>query len=170
MRLSASLLLLAVPAMLFNLSCGAGQQSSKATHPMGEKVQLGPLLYNVLEADWVTEIGEGADLRQAQKRFLVVRVSIENVGNKELTLPLFHAENLKGEHFLEIDNAKGLPDWLGLIRTVSPTATIQGRAIFDIDPGVYKLRLTDAGEPGEERMAYVELPGTIRGASGAPVQ
>ena len=43
---------------------------------MGERVQVGPLVYQVLESDWRSELGSGG--RTPKDRYLFVKVSITN--------------------------------------------------------------------------------------------
>lgn len=125
---------------------------------MGERVQVGPLVYTVLEADWENELGDGANSRIPKNRFLVIRLSVQNAGSKELTLPLLTLEDDKRQETLELDNGQGVEDWMGLLRHVTPANTIQGRIVFDVPVAPYQLRLTDAAELENERTAYVSIP------------
>lgn len=150
----------------FLLGCGAREKAPPAPHAMGERVQVGPLVYTVLEAGWENELGDGAGARIPKNRFLVIRLSVQNAGSKELTLPLLTLEDDKRQETLELDNGQGLEEWLGLLRPVAPANTIQGRIVFDVPPAPYKLRLTDAADLEDERMAYVNIPLTL----GSPVQ
>lgn len=140
------------------VGCGGQQKASKTPYAMGERVQVGPLVYTVLEADWETELGDGANARTAKNRFLIIRLSIQNVGNKEVTLPLLHLESDKGEETLELDNAQGVDEWLGLLRPITPSNTLQGRIVFDVATAPYRLRLTDGADLENERTAYVNIP------------
>lgn len=138
--------------------CGAHEKTSKTPHAMGERVQVGPLVYTVLEADWENELGDGSNSRMPKSRFLVIRLSVRNDGNKEVTLPLFHLESGQGQETLELDNGEGVMEWLGLMRPLTPANTMQGRIVFDVATAPYRLRLTDGGELENERTAYVTIP------------
>jgi len=142
----------------FLLGCGAQEKASKTPHAMGERVQVGPLVYTVLEADWENELGDGANARIPKNRFLVIRLSVQNAGSKELTLPLLTLEDDKRQETLELDKGQGVEDWMGLLRHVTPANTIQGRIVFDVAVAPYQLRLTDAAELENERTAYVSIP------------
>jgi hypothetical protein len=47
---------------------------------------------------------------------------------------------------------------LGILRTLNPTETKDGRILFDVPPGTYSLRITDGGSQESERTALVALP------------
>ena len=81
-----------------------------------------------------------------------------DVGGKEVTLPLFKLENERGEATTESDNSEGVPNGLGILRSVAPAETLQGALLFDVPLASYKLLLTDGGEPGAEKTALVEIP------------
>jgi hypothetical protein len=164
MNRSASFISILSAALL--LGCGAQEKASKTPHTMGDRVQVGPLVYTVLEADWENELGDGANARIPRNRFLVIRLSVQNAGSKELTLPLLTLEDDKRQETLELDNGQGLEDWLGLLRHVTPANTIQGRIVFDVPVAPYQLRLTDAADLEDERTAYVNIPLKL----GSPVQ
>lgn len=156
MNRSASFISILSAALL--LGCGTQEKASKTPHAMGERVQVGPLVYTVLEADWENELGDGANARIPKNRFLVIRLSVQNAGSKELTLPLLMLEDDKRQETLELDNGQGVEDWMGLLRHVTPANTIQGRIVFDVPVAPYQLRLTDAAELENERTAYVSIP------------
>jgi hypothetical protein len=47
---------------------------------------------------------------------------------------------------------------MGALRTIKPAGTMTGRIIFDVPLSTFQLRLPDAGEPGYEKYAMVEIP------------
>jgi hypothetical protein len=49
-------------------------------------------------------------------------------------------------------------NWFGILRTLTPAQTQQGRIAFDVPLSSYRLRLTDGGSPGSEKFAWVEIP------------
>ena len=124
---------------------------------MGERVQVGPVIYNVLEADWRTALTEGG--RAPQNRFLFVRLSITNSGGSTANVPSFELASENGTRSQEVtENMAGVRDWLGLLRTVRPAATEQGVVVFDVPIGAYKLILPDGSDSASERYAEVEIP------------
>lgn len=144
--------------LLLTVGCSQGDKGSDAVHPMGDRVQIGPLIYTVLEADWMNQLGSGANVRTPKHRFLVMRLAIENVGNKEITLPLLSVLNGKKEETLELDNGEGVEEWLGLLRQLTPSNTVNGKIAFDVPSGEYSLRLTNGADPENEKFSYVGIP------------
>ncbi len=130
-------------------------------HVMGEKVSVGPLTYNVIEDNWYSQLGETFHLRTPQQRFMSITLSITNSGEgggKDVAVPLFNLQNSDGQNFGEVDNGDGLQNWLGLLRDIGPAQTLEGKILFDVPLGSYKLRLTDGGGPGAEKYAWVTVP------------
>lgn len=138
---------------------------SRSQHPlsgsdyrMGEHVPVGTLVYTVLEESWKTQLGDPVRQRFPQSRFLVLAISVTNGGGGEVTVPLLSLENTSGQTFTESDNGEGVDQWLGLLRTIQPAQTIQGKILFDVQPATYRLRVTDGGEPGQEKIAKIYVP------------
>jgi hypothetical protein len=129
-----------------------------AEYPMGEKITLGPLTYNVIESSWHSQLGDALKIRPAQQRFLILSLSITNGGGSDVSIPLLTLENPDGRDFLESDNGEGVEDWLGLLRNISPAETEKGRILFDVPLSSYKLRLTDGAGPGAEKYGWVTIP------------
>ena len=134
--------------------CGSSRPVDGRIHHMGERVQVGPLIYNVLEAEWKNEMGQ----KTPTHRFLVLRLTITNSGGREARPPLLTIVHTSGAEHTELSEVEGLQDWLGLLRRLDPAATEDGRIVFDVASGAYKLRLSDGGEPGQENTAIVEIP------------
>lgn len=157
MRKSEILAALALPLCLAFSGCSE-QNSTRLDYQMGEKIPLGPLTYNVIQSEWRNQLGEGFKIRSPQQRFLLITISITNGGGKEVALPLFKLESDKGESITESDNPEGVPNGIGILRSVTPAQTLQGSLLFDVPLAAYKLVLTDGGEPGQEKNAWVDIP------------
>ena len=124
---------------------------------MGERVQTGPLIYNVLEAQWKPTLSEGG--RAPQNRYLVVKLSITNSGGQTVSLPTYELVATSGASTPEVtEGVAQLPNWLGMIRSVAPATTLQGNIVFDVPMAAYKLVVTDGGEVGSEKQAHIEIP------------
>lgn len=148
----------AVLACLFLSGCRKGANSAQIDFGMGDKVVVGPLTYTVIDATWQGQLGEGYKTRTPEQRFLLLTVAVTNSGGKELSVPLLQLEAANGPTFTEIANGEGVDQWFGLLRNVSPAQTLQGKVVFDVPLTSYRLRLTDGGEPGFERYAWVQVP------------
>src|SRR5271168_4831073 len=120
-RLYLRLSLLA--AMLLMTGCGTKQNSLRIDYPMGERVTLGPLTYNVIETAWRSQLGSDFKLRIPQQRYLMITISVTNGGGHEVSVPLLTLENQSGQTFLESDTGEGVDNWFGLLRTLSPAQT-----------------------------------------------
>lgn len=128
------------------------------TYKMGERVSVGRVTYNVLEAEWKTALGSGTSARVPQHRFVVVRVTITNSAPTEVGIPLLSLYDPTGKVYRELEDGDQVPGWLGLFRLLRPVQTETGTLLFDAPPGEYKLQVTDGGEVGSEIIAYVNIP------------
>lgn len=127
-------------------------------YEMGERVTIGPFTYIVVESSWKNQLGEGFQARSPQNRFLELTVSITNGGSSEASVPMLSVEASDGKLYQELNDGTGVTNWLGIIRTVGPAQTIQGRILLDVPLSSFRLRLPDGGESGYEKYAWVEIP------------
>jgi len=126
---------------------------------MGERVQVGPLIYNVLHAEWRTQLGEGPEARAPKNRFLLVQLTITNSGGAETSIPPITLEDERGGAYPEEPDGTGMTNWLGVLRKLTPAQTDQGRIVFDAPAGAYRLRVTDDNpELGREKAALIDIP------------
>ncbi len=123
---------------------------------MGERVQVGPFIYNVFEATWLPQLGEPMQARQPARRFLMVHLSVTNSDAQELSVPALSLVDDAGYVHTETFDGRNVPAWLGLIRRLKPADTLEGNILFDVQPKSYKLKLDDDSDP--ERRAMVEMP------------
>src|SRR5882724_9732215 len=123
---------------------------------MGERVQVGPLIYNVFEANWRTQLGEGPQARRPARRFLIVHLSVTNSGSETLSVPGLRLLDDAGQVYSETIDGENVPSWWGLIRKLKPADTLEGNILFDVDPKSYKLKLDDDSDP--DRKVMVEMP------------
>ena len=134
------------------------QTQPKSVYPMGERAIDGPIVYNVIQTVWKTELGDVLNTRTPQNRFLLITLSATNSGGQEVALPFFTLEGPGGKEVKELENGDGVESWFGLLRTLKPAETHQGILLFDAPLTSYRLRLTDGGEPGSEKYVWVEIP------------
>ena len=124
---------------------------------MGERVAVGALFYNVLEASWSMQTGELPNTRFAKHQFLMVRLSVTNGGGARAGFPFLSVTNENATRFGEIDDLRNLEEWLGLIRVVDPGESELGVIVFDVPQASYVLHLSD-GKVENEQTALVHLP------------
>lgn len=122
---------------------------------MGEKATVGRLIYTVFETQWLTQAGAPPDLRIPQNRFFLVRLSVANSGNADLIPPAMTVEDDHGNTFKELENGDGIPQWVGVLRSVHPAEALSGNVVFDCPPGHYRLRVAD--EDGQD-LALIDIP------------
>jgi hypothetical protein len=148
-------MLAAVTAVLLLNACSRSSSSPAHTYTLGEKAELGHIIYTVYETQWVPQLGDGPNARIPQHRFFLVRMTAVNSGGADLIVPSASAEDDKGNSYPELSNGDGVPRWIGYLRQVKPAESVQGNLVFDAPPGHYKLRIADENE---ERSAYVDMP------------
>ena len=144
-------------ASLLSTSCSRGGIPVR-TYPMGERVQLGHLIYTVFETQWLTHLGEGPNERVPQHRYFLVRMSITNAGSAETMVPAMTLVEDGDVSHAELSNGESAPQWMGYLRLVKPAETAQGNILFDVPPKRYKLRITDETE---QRVGLVDIPLTF---------
>jgi len=151
-----------VATLVFLTGCaltGCAQKSAaRIDYQMGEKVPLGPLTYGIVQTNWRTQLGDAFKMRFPQNRFLVLDISVTNGGGSDVSVPLFTLESSSGQSYMEVADGQGVDNWFGLLRTINPAQTQQGRIVFDVPLTSYKLRLTDGAGPGNEQYAWVTIP------------
>ena len=150
-------LLLVLVAVLTMAGCNR-QSSLQIDYRMGEKVTDGPLIYTVVESTWKTQLGNLFHTRLPEQRFMLITISVTNSGGREVSVPLLTLRGTNGKEFLEVGNGEDVDNWFGLLRTIGPAQTQQGRILFDVPLSSYKLRLTDGGDAGAEKYAWVDIP------------
>jgi hypothetical protein len=155
LRLPAAILML-VCAIFVN-GCSKGHDASfLGTFRMGEKVQVGPLVYQVLQSDWRSELGSGG--RTPRNRYMFLKLSITNTSGGTVSIPALTIEG-GGQTYGEVmEDMDKVDNWFGLLRNIGGSQTEQGWIVFDAPMMAYKLIVTDAGEIGHEKYAHVDVP------------
>jgi hypothetical protein len=157
-RTPFSLVPVVFTAYFLMTNCATRQNSSRIDYQMGERVTIGPLTYNVIETSWRSQLGNQFKVRIPEQRFLMITISVTNGGSKEISVPLLSLENGNGQSYPERENGDEVPNWFGVLRTLNPAQTQQGRIVFDVPLSSYRLRVTDGGEAGSEKYVWVEIP------------
>lgn len=152
---------------LIPVSCGGAKKEARV-YKMGEATQVGVLVYTILEADWLTHLA-GEVERIPKDRYIVVRMTIQNAGSKEATVPLMTLEDGKGLELRELDDLKNVPDTLPLLRLIPPGETMQGRIVFDGPTRDMRLRVSDVSDPSNERVALVDVPVNLGDSQPLPI-
>jgi hypothetical protein len=150
---------------LFTLALAAGlalagckKESQQTDFQMGERVIATPMLYDVVQTMWRTQLGDLFKVRVPDHRFLLISLSATNNGGKPVAVPFLTLEGSNREEYHELQTGDGVDNWFGLLREIAPGETRVGNIVFDVPLASYRLRLTDGGEPGSERLVWVEIP------------
>ncbi len=142
-------------------------ESQQTDFQMGERVIAAPLLYNVVQTVWRTQLGNLFKVRVPDHRFLLISLSATNNGGKPVSVPFFMLEGSNREEYRELQTGDGVDNWFGLLREIAPGETRLGNIVFDVPLASYRLRLTNGGEPGSERLVWVDIPLRIDTDTGA---
>ncbi len=160
MRAAALTFTVGIGILSTALSTGCSKQPGSLANAfrMGERVTAGTLIYNVLDTEWKSQLGEGIEAKQPTHRFLLVTLTVTNSGGEECAIPPLVLTGANGETYQEIVAGESVPEWLGMLRKLGPANTEHGRVVFDVPLGSYKLRVASDADLGEEKVAYVDLP------------
>jgi hypothetical protein len=156
MRTTTSFLFcFAVAAVLGLSSCSSGTETSVKVYELGQRAEVGHIIYTVFETQWLPQLGTGGTARVPKGRFFLIRLSAVNSGSEEVLVPNMTLRDDQGNTIEELNNGEGVPQWIGYLRKVSPADSISGNVVFDAEPKHYQLRMTD--EDGE-KAALVDIP------------
>ncbi|MSV30357.1 MAG: hypothetical protein EXQ52_16685 [Bryobacterales bacterium] len=124
------------------------------TYAQGEKAQVGFVTYNVFEAQWLPQLGDGLMARVPTDRYFQVRISVSNGGASEFLIPPLNLVDDNGKLITELSDGTGVPHWLGASRKVNSAETADGVILFDAPARHYKLQVeSDTGV-----QAFIDLP------------
>ncbi len=154
-------------ALLAFCGCRKTPGAERTSYRMGDRVQVGTLIYNVLEADWKSQLGDGPAARVPKDRFLVLRVTVTNGGGRQASVPSFTIEDDRGRTFGEETSGEGVLQWLGVIRRIDPAQTDDGRILFDAPPASYKLHVSDETDltQTQEKFSLIRIPLNLEGGA-----
>ncbi len=122
-------------------------------------MQVGKLFYQVLEANWVTEV-QGAK-NPPKNRVLQLRLTVTNSGGQEVSMPLLRLIDANGKERLEIAEIEENSQWLGSLRRLQPALSEEGSIYFDVPVGAYKLEVVDNSNPEDGKLAHIEIPASL---------
>jgi hypothetical protein len=155
LQLRVPLLSAAVLAALLLSACGEKTEEPSHIYSMGERVEVGHIVYTAYETQWLTQIAQDPTPRVPQDRFFLIRISAVNGGGGNVIVPNVTVQDDHGKTYEELSNGDGVPQWIGVLRQVKPADSVQGYVAFDAPPAHYKLRVTD--ESGE-KVALIDIP------------
>jgi len=142
------------------LSSCTTPQTKRKDFAMGELAPVGSPIttYSVIETVWKTQLGEGFQVRTPEKRFLLIKVSVNNATGKDISVPLLTIEGPDGKTHRELSNGEGVDNWFGVLRNLSNGQTQQGTIVFDVPLSSYKLRVPNLSGSGYEDYGLIQIP------------
>jgi hypothetical protein len=149
---------LSLGALAALIGC-SGSKPKVASFPIGQKVQVGKLSYQVLEASWVSEV-QGAK-NPPKNRVLQLRLAVTNSGGQEATIPLLKLIGANGNETLEIAEIEENSQWMGALRRLQPAIPEEGYIYFDVPVGAYRLEVVDNSNVDDEKQAHIEIPASL---------
>lgn len=138
-------------------ACSSKQQAP--AYSIGQRVQVGTLFYQVIDAQWQSELG-GAK-QPPKNRILQIRLTVTNSGPAEVSIPMLRLIDASGNEISEIAEIEGNSRWMGTIRRLQPALTEEGSVYFDVPVGAYKLEAVDNSVPESEKTALIEIPASL---------
>jgi hypothetical protein len=153
-------ILAALAGAALSLSCGGDPALPVAkVFAMGDRAEAGGITYVGLTAEYRTELPGAKD--PLKHRYLVVFLSVTNGSGHDVTLPHTRLIGADGTEIPEVTAIEGFPQWMGILRQVSPGGTEQGYVVFDVPVGAYKLQVSSGGDPEKEKIAQIEIPANV---------
>lgn len=139
---------------------GCGEKTAPiSSFPMGQKVQVGKIVYSVLEAEWRTDVPGGK--QTPKNRILQLTMAVTNSSSQEMSIPTLRLINAKSEEHPEFTEIEGNMNWLGLLRRLQPSLTETAAIYFDVPIGAYKLEVVDHSNAEDEKTAYIDIPASL---------
>lgn len=146
----------AMVVLVFTSSCKDRALSGEiGTFNMGERAQAGALIYTVVDSQWAISLGDTAAPRIPANRFMMINLTVVNGGKDPVSVPAFTLIDDNGKTYQELDNGEGVPNWMGVIRSVQPAQSTQGMVLFDVPQKQFKLRV---GDDTDARFGLVKIP------------
>ncbi len=102
------LLISAIFGSLLLNSCSRKEPTLR-TFQMGERAQVGRVIYTTLETEWLAQVGEPPQVRVPKNRFFLIRVSIANSGNSNQLAPALTLIDDGGQEYPELTDGQDIP-------------------------------------------------------------
>jgi len=145
--------------LLCAVAAGCSRRATTPVHQMGERAEVGPYVYSVLEAQWAEKLGDEPTPRLPSQRFLLIRVSVTNGTPNDFSAPQMTLISQSNAEYVELGDGNGVPDWFGIFRRVGPSETVTRWILFDAPYSDYRLRVgDDAFDPADMKTALIEVP------------
>lgn len=150
--------LFAASVMLLLPACSSPKVETHAS-AIGQRVQVGKLFYQVLEAQWQTELPGAKD--PPKNRILQLRLAVTNSAGSDIPVPFLRLLDANGKAHMEVAEIEGNPKWMGAFRRLEPTLTEDGLIYFDVPVGAYNLEVVDTSDTEKDLTALIAIPASL---------
>lgn len=167
-RILFAVAVIATMAMVLTGCTSPGGGAEEKAASKGETIKVGDVKYTVTTVDKTKEVGSEANKLKAKGNYIVVDMTIENIGKDRAE---FDGDMAKlwdeSEQAYDLDleasaaacSASGIADtvnvWFG---AVEPGETVKTRAVFDLAPDIKDLKIELRNpEIGSEERGFVKL-------------
>lgn len=144
---------------LFMLTDCGEKRAVVSSFAMGQKVQVGKIVYSVLEAEWRADVPGGK--QQPKNRILQLTMAVTNSSSQDMSIPTLRLINSKSQEFPEYIEIEGNMSWMGLLRRLQPSLTESAVIYFDVPVGAYKLEVVDHSDPDNEKTSHIDIPASL---------
>ena len=141
------------------VAMGCSHRTVTPVYQMGERAEVGPYVYSILEAHWADKLGAEPNPRLPRRAFLLIRISVTNGTPNYFSVPQMTLISQSNEEYTELADGNGVRDWFGLFRRLEASETVTRWILFDAPHSDYRLRVgDDAFDPAEMKTALIEVP------------
>lgn len=110
---------------------------------IGDKLQVGDVVFTVNERSRATNVG-GEYGVNSKGEFLILDVSVENLGNEAITVDSSYFKLLSNGKTFEADSSAGIyanEDADFFYESINPDLTMTGKVVFDISTAMHEEEL-----------------------------
>jgi hypothetical protein len=143
-----------VAAALLLAGCSSSPAKLRVAN-LGDRVELGHVIYTVFDTQWLTQVGEGMEAKVPQNRYFLIRLSAANSSTSPILLPPMTLTDDDGHTYNELSDADFAPQWIGGLHEVQTAEAAQGNVVFDVPPRHYRLKVTDENQ---QQAVLVDIP------------
>ena len=137
-------------------STTTGTSTSNFTHKIGDTVIVGKWAYRCHGTSWERSIGTEYPKQYPDAEFLVVDLTIRNNDRTASILPPLRLIDAEGREYEESSKGIFIDHSFGLLKSVNPTVSSSGYALFDVPQGKYRLKVSGGFTSDEWQL--IDLP------------
>lgn len=135
--------------------CTNGGKKDAKIYSAGEKADIDHVTYDVIDMQTLPKLEDNGEARIPKERFYLTQISVFNGGNVDFSVPTLVLLDDQGNAYPELADGRGVTDWVGVSRKLSPGETLLGNVVFDAPVKHYKLRISDEYS---DQPVFVDMP------------